>query len=270
MYGLQGEYFIYSIAPAILQASITLFRTFATHCRGIETMCGYIRRHVGPKTLKEFLDLLGVSGYYDDRIDDEPELKHFYPAFGGDPNRTIEGLLIREGDQLKFVSATWWYDCTEGEDGSLIVGKRTTFNARNLDSPFWKAAIRHRRAIVVCTGLGEGKTVDGKDRHYLVTSDRLMFLGAVYQSFSSEKYSCAVITRDEHPRFAPYHDKAFPLFLPHNLEFLKLWLSDVQEDHPQISQMLSFPKIFDDLTIKEVKTFKAGLSIKPTRLLTAD
>lgn len=57
-----------------------------------------------------------------------------------------------------------------------------------------------------------------------------MILGAVYQAFPNGKYSCAVITRDEHPRFAPYHDKAFPLFLPHNLDFLKLWLRDARED----------------------------------------
>ncbi|MDR7088628.1 SOS response-associated peptidase family protein [Cellvibrio fibrivorans] len=232
-------------------------------------MCGYVRRHVGPRTLKEFLSLLGMTGYYEDIQDDEPELKHFYPAFGGNANRRIEGLLIQQDGELKLVDATWWYDCQE-VNGELEVGPRTTFNARNLASTYWKDAIHRRRGIVIATGIGEGKTIDGKDKHYLVTAERLMFLGAVYREFSGEHYSCAIITRDTHPRFEPYHDKAFPLFLPPNLDFLKLWLSDASDDHPQIVQLLANTRIFSDLSITPVKTFKGGVATGSTEYLKAD
>ncbi|MBK8187456.1 MAG: SOS response-associated peptidase family protein [Cellvibrio sp.] len=214
-------------------------------------MCGYVRRHIGPKTLNEFLELLGISGYYDES-NNEPELKHYYPAFCGNPDRKIEGLIIEEEGQLKLVDATWWYECSE-EDGEFKVGTRTTFNARNLESRYWKSAIRHHRAIVVATGLGEGKMIDGKNKHFLVTSDRLILLGAVYQRFPSGRYSCAIITRDTHPRFEPYHEKAFPLFLPYNLDFLKLWLSDADEQQPQIAHLLASPKIFANLSITPSK-----------------
>jgi len=234
-------------------------------------MCGYFRRHIGPETLREFLELLGFHGYYDEpEQGQEPITKHFYPAFGGDPNRTIDHLLIEEEGELKLVTATWWYDCHE-IDGRFSVGtKKTTFNARNLELPYWRDAISSRRAIVIATGIGEGKEFDGKDKHFLVESDRLMFLGAVYKKFPSGKYSCAIITRDEHFRFAPYHDKAFPLFLPYNLKFLKLWLSDADDSHPEIKKLLSYPKIFSDLKITPVKTFKGGVATGPTKFLKAD
>jgi putative SOS response-associated peptidase YedK len=232
-------------------------------------MCGYVRRHIEPKTLNEFMELLGITGYYDDDKNDEPELKHFYPAFGGNPDRTIEGLIIEEDGELKLVDATWWYDCSE-EEGEFKVGTHTTFNARNLEGRYWKGAIRHRRAIVVATGLGEGKTIDGKNRHFLVTSDRLLLLGAVYQRFPSGRYSCAIITRDAHPRFEAYHEKAFPLFLPYNVEFLKLWLSQADEQQPQIAHLLASPKIFANLSILPVKTFKGGIATGEMEFLAAD
>jgi len=56
-------------------------------------MCGYFRRHIGPETLREFLELLGFQGYYDEP-EQEPGVKHFYPAWG-DTNRTIDQPLFR-------------------------------------------------------------------------------------------------------------------------------------------------------------------------------
>jgi putative SOS response-associated peptidase YedK len=237
-------------------------------------MCGYLRRHIKPRTLKEFLELLGLKSYGVDWEDnhpaiDEPVLEHFYPAFGGDVNKTIKGLLIKEGGELKLVDATWWYHAEE-VDGQLVLGPRRTFNARRLYINFWRDAIQHHRAIAIVTGLGEGKKVDGKDKHFLVTSERLMLLGAVYKKFPSGKYTCAIITRDEHPRFKPYHDHAFPLFLPPNLEFLNRWLSDIGDDDPDIAQLLASRRIFSDLTIKPVKTFKGEVATGPTEYLKAD
>jgi putative SOS response-associated peptidase YedK len=147
---------------------------------------------------------------------------------------------------------------------------KQTFNARNLHLDFWRDAIESHRAIVIATGIGEGKEINGKDEHFLVISKRLMLLGAVYQKFPSGKYSCAVITRDEHFRFEPYHDKAFPLFLPYSLEFLKIWLSKANHNHPQIARLLAAPKIFSDLKITPVKTFKGEVPTGPTEFLKAD
>ena len=56
------------------------------------------------------------------------------------------------------------------EERSLRVGDRTTFNARNLDSPFWKGAVRHHRAIVVGTALGESNKVGSTNEHYLMNA----------------------------------------------------------------------------------------------------
>jgi hypothetical protein len=68
----------------------------------------------------------------------QPDLfpEHFYPAFGGAASRRITGMIIQEEGELKSVDATWWFDCQE-VDGELVVNnKRTTFNARNLTSPY--------------------------------------------------------------------------------------------------------------------------------------
>lgn len=218
-------------------------------------MCGYVRRHIANKDLKEFMDLLDLGDLFPET--GGGELQHFYPAFGKNASRRIDDLIIREDGQLKRVNATWWFDCSE-VDGQLIVGDRTTFNARNLDSSYWKGAIRHSRAIVVGTGLGESKLINGKKHQFLMRSVKPILLGAVYRRFPNHLYSCAVITRDSHPRFNAYHDKAFPLFLPYDKDFLQLWLSAEREDHPTIASLLDQPKLFADLDVSEVKTFKAG------------
>lgn len=218
-------------------------------------MCGYVRRHISTQQLVEFMKTMGLSGVFQERIDPEaPE--HFYPAFGGAANKKIRGLVIAENHQLMTVDATWWFECKE-HDGQLIVdNSRTTFNARNLSSPYWKAAIRHKRAIVVGTALGEGKDVDGKKHSYFMESETPILLGAVYRAFPNNLYSAAIITRDAHPRFDAYHEKAFPLFLPHDPKFLTLWLSDAPESHPAIAHLLENPKVFNRLKITPVKTFK--------------
>lgn len=237
-------------------------------------MCGYLRRHIKPKTLREFLELLGLNPEGEAWADAAQEnadavVEHFYPVWGGNASRMIKGLIIQEDEQLKLIDATWWYHCEE-KDGDLVVGAKQTFNARNLHLEFWRNAIKRNRAIAVVTGLGEGKTINGKNRHFLVTAERLLFLGAVYKKHPCGKYSCAIITRDEHPRFEPYHDKAFPLFLPYNLDFLRLWLGDADDQDPLIAQLLASPKIFTDLTITPVKTFKNAEPTGPKELLTAD
>ena len=212
---------------------------------------------------------IGLTDLFSDRIDPEaPE--HFYPAFGGATSKQIKGLVINEGGQLKTIDATWWFDCRE-QDGKLIVdNRRTTFNARNLNSPYWKAAIRHKRAIVVGTAIGEGKEIAGKKHSYFMESETPVLLGAVYRSFPNDLYSTAVITRDAHPRFSAYHDKAFPLLLPHDPEFLKLWLSDAPESHPAIAHLLENPHVFNRFKVTQVKTFKDAIPMGASEYLDPD
>lgn len=229
-------------------------------------MCGYVRRHIPNKNLNQFMELLGQMDLFPHEGGEE--LQHFYPAFGKDPNRTID-IILREDGRLRRVDATWWFDCTEEEE-KLVVGERTTFNARNLDSPYWKAAIRSRRAIIVGTGLGESKIVDGKKHQYLMTSASPILIGAVYRKFPGGQYSCALITRDSHPRFDQYHDKAFPLFLPYDSALLNLWLSEEREDHPVIASLLDQPKLFPHLVVQEVKSFKQGKAVGAPAVLEPD
>lgn len=234
-------------------------------------MCGYTRRHISNKALNEFVRQLDLFVNFRDRPEqDEPYLQHFRPAFGGAAHNQIKDLIIQDGGQVKAVDATWWYECAPDEGTLAVNNTRTTFNARNLGSPYWKSAIRRHRGIALVTAIGEGKMISGKNRHYFVEGETPLLMGAVYRPHPNGLYSTAIITRDAHPRFDAYHDKAFPLFLPPDPEFLKLWLSDAPETDPAIADLLANPKIFNRLKITPVKTFKDAVATGETEFLEPD
>lgn len=221
-----------------------------------DKMCGYLEingERPSPVMqlpgFEEYLPFLPIN-----------ETKAYYPAFGSDPERTID-IVIKSSNGLQQVPATWWFDCSEAGD-SLAVGKRTTFNARNLSSPFWRHALTHRRGIVFATGLGESKLV-GKTKHqYYMQSEEIFALGTLYRQFNNGRYSCAVITRDAHPKMEAYHDKAFPCFLPMDAEFLDIWLDPNIETHPRIDSVLSHPMLYPSLEVQRVKTYKGKVPMK--------
>ncbi|WP_152207423.1 hypothetical protein [Marinobacter changyiensis] len=125
-------------------------------------MCGYIRRVTDSPEVAELLEELGLGDLFEPLVSQAPAgMEQIYPAFGGNSARQIRGLIIQEEGKPRLVDATWWFDCTANED-RLEVGKRTTFNVRNLDSPYWKGALRHHRGIVVATGIGESKKINGR------------------------------------------------------------------------------------------------------------
>ncbi len=227
-------------------------------------MCGYIEvngEQSGAVMLQpDFSDYLPFFSKGKNKV--------FYPAFGQDPNKTID-IVIRENGKLKQVSATWWFDCFDTNNG-LAVGNKTTFNARNLNSPFWKPSLQNQRALVFATGIGESKIV-GKTKHqYYMQSDDLFVLGALYRKHAENRYSCAVITRDSHPKMAPYHDKAFPCFLPMDPTFLDIWLDESIQHHPRIDFVLENPTLYPTLHVQRVKTYKDKVPMKsppPTTLL---
>lgn len=200
---------------------------------------------------------------------DSGEVQHYYPAFGGNPHRTIPNLIIPGARGVRTVDATWWFDCEEDDD-TLAIGKLTTFNARNLESRYWKGAVKHSRGLVVATGLGESKYIDGKKHQFLMEGETPFFMGALYREFSNGLFSCAVITRDSHPRFDPYHDKAFPLFIPGDKEFVQSWLFE-QDGVPDIvAHYLEEPKITVPLRVQEVSAFKRGRTSEKSTILEAD
>jgi len=103
----------------------------------------------------------------------------------------------------------------------------------------------------------------GKTKHqYYMQSDSVFVLDALYRKFRDDRYSCAVITRDAHPKMEPYHHKAFPCFLPNDDRFLKRWLSKSVQQHPEIHKMLNYPTLYPTLTrlptlkVQRVKTYE--------------
>mgnify|MGYP003624693367 CR=1 FL=1 len=233
-------------------------------------MCGYIRRVTDSPEVQELLEELGMGDLFEPLVSEAPAgMEQFYPAFGGNPDRRIRGLIIQEEGRPRLVDATWWFDCKESGD-TLEVGKRTTFNARNLDSPYWKGALRHHRGIVIATGIGESKKIDGRKHQYLMEGARPFLLGALYRSFPNGQFSCAVITRDAHIKFEPYHDRAFPLFLPSTQEFTETWLAEDVPQANEIDELLEHPRLFATLKVEEVKTFKSGVNSPAATVLQAD
>ena len=232
-------------------------------------MCGYIGRVTDNPFFQELMLQIGLQQLYQPLLSAAADIEQFYPAFGGNPQRLIRGLVIEEDGEKKLIDATWWFDCSENGD-DLTVGKMTTFNARNLASPFWQGALQTNRAVVIATELGESKFQNRKKHQYLMQGERPFLLGALYRKFPNGKYSCAVITRDSHPKFEPYHEKAFPLFLPPDAEFIAKWLAkDVTELH-EFDELLKSPKLYPALTVAEVKTFKAGKKVGEDVFLASD
>lgn len=232
-------------------------------------MCGYVRRDKSSMDIAGFMREMGMPELFQSSPKPD-DLIHFYPAFGGAAARMIPDLIIHDGKKPNTVDATWWFDCHEDEQGNFTVGARTTFNARNLESTYWKAAIRHNRAIVVATAIGEGKMIDGKNAHFLVEGSTPLLLGAVYQRYPSGRFSTAIITRDAHPRFSKYHDKAFPFFLPPNPQLLQHWLGSAPDTDSTIADLLNHPAIYNELKITRVKTLKGGVAIGDSEVLLPD
>ncbi|GAA3953137.1 SOS response-associated peptidase family protein [Allohahella marinimesophila] len=233
-------------------------------------MCGYVQRALETAELERLLEKIGLEELTGDLFSHSPDqVEHFYPAFGGNPNRKIRNLIIQHEGKPRLVDATWWFDCTAVGD-ELRVGKRTSFNARNLDSPFWKGALRHHRGLVAATGIGESKVIDGKKHQFLMIGNEPFLLGALYRPFSNGHFSCAVITRDAHLKMEPYHDKAFPLFIPATKDFVQLWLDDTVMQSEVIDELLAHPKLTATLQVEEVKTFKRGSVSALATVLEAD
>ncbi|ROQ19864.1 putative SOS response-associated peptidase YedK [Marinimicrobium koreense] len=220
-------------------------------------MCGYIGNlHEAPGVidLMEELGILLPLPYY------QSYQRRMHPA-----------LITQEGDKYVISEAMWWYALKREGDKLVPNPDITSFNARNLDAPLWRDAINHRRGIILGTEIGESK--DGK-RH-LMRSKEGLALGAVYKDWEAPNgqivRSMAVITRPPHPRFSEYHDKSLPAFLPLSKCTLTSWLNPYNDAHDvNIYNILNTSKIYNDLIITSVRTFKNGITVEPTWHLTRD
>ncbi len=209
-------------------------------------MCGYVSYESKPWN--------GLSGQLESIVS-LVEAYRAYPAFGGDTHKRIPIVVIDDG-QLVVKKAIWWFDAFADQQGQSVLGRRTTFNARNLDSPFWKTALNHNRAVVLASELGESKKVGKSTHRFLMQSHSPFFLGALYRKLANGDYCAAVITRDAHPKFTPYHEKAFPFFLPPDDEFLTKWLWAAGAISPEVECILQAPILVPTLNVTRVKTYK--------------
>lgn len=162
-----------------------------------------------------------------------------------------------------------WSSESKIKKGNSIIGG-FTLNARRLYLSYWREALHYRRGIAIATAVGEAIGPKGKEKRFFVEGERPLLMGCLYDRFQNGRYSCAVITRDQHPRFAKYHEDAFPMMLPYDTDFLKLWLLDTPSDHPAIAELLKQPKIFTDLIVTPVKTYKDAVPRGEPALVHAD
>lgn len=228
-------------------------------------MCGFIQRVTDSPAVIDLLEEIGLGEFVPTFKNEPGNVLNFYPAFGKNAGRKLTNVIIGDG---KIVDATWWFDCKPAGD-ALVVGDRTTFNARNLDSPYWKNAIRYYRALIVATGVGESHHNGASKEQYLMQAEGALLIGVVFREFSNGLYSAAVITRPPHPRFSKYHDKSIPCFLPHDKAFVSAWLTG-EADDPLVVAELDSPKIHQNLKVTKVKTFKSGEAIGESEILEAD
>lgn len=231
-------------------------------------MCGFIQRVTDSPAVIALLEEVGLQQTIPLFRDEahERNVINFYPAFGKVATKRITNLIVNHSDT---IDATWWFDGKPQND-TIQLGDRTTFNARNIDSPYWKKAITHRRGVVVATALGESnpnKNNKGK-AHYLIKPESgACLIGAVYRIFSNGAYSCAVITRPPINSFSEYHEKSIPCFLPHDRHAIEAWLhSDMNNE---VDQLLSSPRIYTNMVVTKVKTFKDAEPLAPTEKLPA-
>jgi putative SOS response-associated peptidase YedK len=232
-------------------------------------MCGFVSyENATIREYPEWVDAISDNNSLLNLFNTWPDYKA-YPAFGGDVSKTIP-LLISENNESKIVNAVWWFDAF-CEEQQTFLGKLTSFNARNLDSTFWKGALNHHRGIVLANYLGESKRV-GKTKHqYLMQGEAPFLLGALYKKLANGQYCCAIITRDAHPKMTPYHDKAFPLFLPIKASFIDTWIGNDDANNDSVRALLDKPVLFPSLHVQRVKTYKGRQKIGQTdELLVSD
>ncbi len=224
-------------------------------------MCGFVRNVIDSPGVRELMTSVGLGDLVS-------------KLSGGDSRQrgVLRELIFRPDSNLAVRDATWWY-AQKREQGGLVPNMDvTSFNARDLSRPLWRNAIRRRRALIVATAIGESNPVPNRKapQQYLMEAETPMLLGALYKLWEPGVLSAAIITRSPHPRFRVYHEKSTPFFLPPDPGFIALWLDPTVYQHPAIDRVLEDPKLYYDLHVTPVASYKLGRAQGDTILLEAD
>ena len=219
-------------------------------------MCGYYGFLVG-EWQSRTAEMLAVN--------DIPVERHY-------TRRVNNGLVRERTGKREVVSAFWWYQLSLKRDPEQFTPEYslTTFNARDLASPFWRAALASRRCILPASEIGES---EGKKR-FLMQADEPIYLAGLYKDWQnpdgSTTTSYAVITRPPHDRFSQYHSKSIPLMLPQDREILDAWLKPEALPQDMARDLLEDAAIRANLSVTEVKTYARGEPLGPQEQLLRD
>lgn len=221
-------------------------------------MCGHIQRMADHPMVKILLEVLNIQ------LDLPLRSGNFYP--GG----TLDGVIIDQQKKRRSIEAVWWFLLDEHGKPDY---RFATFNARHLDSKLWKSPIHHHRCAIIATGIGESKGEGKAKQSFLMQADEPFLLGGVYRAYrvgGELTFGVSVITRDPHPRFSQYHDKAVPLFLPADTEFIGRWLDPEVTDLSEFSEVLERPRIRVDLQVTPVQSTKKLIALGEAERLEKD
>lgn len=144
-------------------------------------------------------------------------------------------IVVEQSSQRRLQDAIWWLLLEQAEHG-FKPSQYTSFNTRydklNVKGSAGYSAYRTQRCIIPAAGFGETEAVDGKNQYTDFIGQGGLALGGLYRTWLNKEtgeltYSCSVITLPPHPKLLPYHSKASPLILSHDV--FDLWLSPDQD-----------------------------------------
>lgn len=204
-------------------------------------MCGHFRRDIKAPSLKPLLETIGMG-----------QLKlsggDFYPA------AQVDGIIFEKEGVRQSHQAIWWFLLNKDLKPNY---RYATFNARRLDSPMWARPLQTQRCIIPVTAIGESIGEKHQKKSYLMEADQAFFLGGLYNQYNNNGNlvtTFSVITRNPHPRFSKYHDKATPLFMPAEPDLIDQWLDSAVLDVSIFSDLLDISKIPVDFTVTQVNS----------------
>ena len=224
-------------------------------------MCGFVRNVTDSPVVQELMARIGLG--------DLAERLRGGPSY---LRQSLRDMIFATPALLHLRDAVWWYAHKRQEGRYVPDWDITSFNARNLDRPRWRDALQHRRGLIIVDTLGESNPVPGRKtpQRYLMESETPMLIGTLYQEWPDGSLSAAVITRDPHPQYSRFHAKSMPLFLPEDEKFIALWLDPSVTSHPRIDAVLAEPRLYHDLHVTPVVSYKSARAQGETVVIPRD
>ena len=216
-------------------------------------MCGYFANLTPTK------EIIEVSNQLNLQLPNEPARAY--------QRQNFNALITKDNEQIEAQQAMWWYALKFEHNEFKVDNRITSFNARDLNKPLWKDAFELRRGLVFATEIGEGQTTGKHNQQYLMQSKTGFALGCVYQNWyhpidSTLMRSFAVITREPNPKYAQYHKKSTPIFLPLEAEVLDKWLSPEPLDD-SLNRYTEQAVLTCDFEVMPVQTYQQMESLLP-------